>query len=223
MALSDEQIDRYSRQIIVPGIGGRGQERLLAARVLIAGEDDVARTAALYLAGAGVGRIDLLAPRTWANSLAADLADLNPGVRVEVVDRADRSACSPYGAILASSSDVDSLKAIARAASGRWLITAVSSHESGWMTVNAPEAVSPCPACAATEMAARRVPREAVGAPTAALLGSLAAIAMLRALLAFGDGARVAWWQYDVERATLEERPAVGRPDCEYCRESGPA
>ena len=38
MALSNEQIERYSRQIIVPGVGSTGQERLLAARLVIAGE-----------------------------------------------------------------------------------------------------------------------------------------------------------------------------------------
>ena len=38
MTLTDVQIDRYSRQIIVPRIGGRGQERILAARMILVGD-----------------------------------------------------------------------------------------------------------------------------------------------------------------------------------------
>lgn len=54
MALSAEQIDRYSRQILVPEIGGRGQERLLAATVACLGDCESLRVAASYLAAAGV-------------------------------------------------------------------------------------------------------------------------------------------------------------------------
>ncbi len=59
MSLTDAQIDRYSRQIIVPHIGGRGQERLLAARILLAGDARDIEAPLAYLAGAGVGSISL--------------------------------------------------------------------------------------------------------------------------------------------------------------------
>ena len=52
--LSDAQIDRYSRQIVLSEIGGRGQERLLCAEVAIHGGGDAALVCATYLAGAGV-------------------------------------------------------------------------------------------------------------------------------------------------------------------------
>jgi hypothetical protein len=62
MPLSDAQIARYSRQIIVPKMGGRAQERLLGSRaLLICAYDDVAEPLA-YLVGAGVGEIDLCVP-----------------------------------------------------------------------------------------------------------------------------------------------------------------
>ena len=57
MTLTDAQIDRYSRQIIVPRIGGRGQERLLAARILLAGDARDIEAPLAYLVGAGVGAI----------------------------------------------------------------------------------------------------------------------------------------------------------------------
>ncbi|MEN8152284.1 MAG: HesA/MoeB/ThiF family protein, partial [Planctomycetota bacterium] len=57
MALSDEQIRRYSRNILLREVGGRGQERLLASRALMIGAGGLGSPAALYLAAAGVGTI----------------------------------------------------------------------------------------------------------------------------------------------------------------------
>ena len=54
MTLTDEQIERWSRQILLPEVGGRGQLRLLAARVAIAGDGPVATWTADLLRRAGV-------------------------------------------------------------------------------------------------------------------------------------------------------------------------
>src|SRR5208283_1521667 len=64
MTLTDAQIDRYSRQIIVPRIGGRGQERLLAARILLVGDARDIEVPREYLAGAGVGTIVTVADQS---------------------------------------------------------------------------------------------------------------------------------------------------------------
>jgi adenylyltransferase/sulfurtransferase len=56
--LSEAQIERYSRQIILPQLGGKGQETLLRARVLVNG-GALQTTTLLYLAAAGVGTIGL--------------------------------------------------------------------------------------------------------------------------------------------------------------------
>ncbi len=59
MKFSDEQIHRYSRQMILPGVGGRGQSKLSEAKVFIMGAGGLGSPAAIYLAAAGVGNIGL--------------------------------------------------------------------------------------------------------------------------------------------------------------------
>ncbi len=53
-ALSAEAIEAYSRQLLLPEIGGAGQARLCGARVCIEGEGVVAQTARTYLLASGV-------------------------------------------------------------------------------------------------------------------------------------------------------------------------
>src|ERR1700690_3534441 len=84
MALSDAQIDRFSRQIILPQIGGIGQERLLQSSVAVAGDGELAAITALYLVSAGVGRIAL----HRSHRLSAELGDLNPEVQVTLASGA---------------------------------------------------------------------------------------------------------------------------------------
>ena len=55
-----EQVQRYSRHIILPGIGGEGQRKLVDAKVLCIGTGGLGSPIAMYLAAAGVGTIGLV-------------------------------------------------------------------------------------------------------------------------------------------------------------------
>src|SRR3954467_1281008 len=57
--LTPAQLDRYSRHILLPEVGERGQEKLLKGRALLLGAGGLGAPAALYLAAAGVGTIGL--------------------------------------------------------------------------------------------------------------------------------------------------------------------
>src|SRR6202167_6396186 len=60
MKLSSEEIERYSRQIMLRGVGGPGQNKLKGARVLAIGAGGLGSPALQYLAGAGVGTLGVV-------------------------------------------------------------------------------------------------------------------------------------------------------------------
>ncbi len=59
MSLSDEELDRYARHIVLREVGGPGQARLKAAKVLVVGAGGLGSPVILYLAAAGIGTIGI--------------------------------------------------------------------------------------------------------------------------------------------------------------------
>lgn len=70
MDFTEEQIERYSRHIILPEVGGRGQAKLLKSRVFVLGAGGLGSPSLLYLAAAGVGTIGV------ADADCVDLSNL---------------------------------------------------------------------------------------------------------------------------------------------------
>ena len=87
MAFTNEQLERYSRHIILKEIGVKGQKKLLNAKVLIIGAGGLGAPAALYLAAAGVGTIGI------ADADVVDLSNLQILIglnyRVQIEDQAE--------------------------------------------------------------------------------------------------------------------------------------
>lgn len=108
--MTDDDLLRYSRHILLDDIGIEGQDKLLAAHALVIGAGGLGSPVALYLGSAGVGRITLVDPDTVdltnlqrqiahsqarigqpkVTSAAAAIHALNPGAQVDtLVQRAD--------------------------------------------------------------------------------------------------------------------------------------
>ncbi|MEQ8387160.1 MAG: molybdopterin-synthase adenylyltransferase MoeB [Alphaproteobacteria bacterium] len=104
MDFTDTQLRRYARHIVLPEIGGAGQERLNRASVLVIGAGGLGSPLLMYLAAAGVGRLGIVDDdrveltnlhrqiihresalgQSKLESARRTLADINPDTRVEL-------------------------------------------------------------------------------------------------------------------------------------------
>ena len=170
MTLTSDEIERYARHIVLREIGGPGQVKLKAARVLVVGAGGLGSPVLLYLAGAGVGTLgiidhdhvsrsnlqrqvlfgsgDLGAEKVTA--AAARLADLNPHVAVEThaermaADNAVRLAAA-YDVVVDGSDNWTTRYAVSDAcfAAKRTLVTGSVGTFDGSVTVLRPHEPAP--------------------------------------------------------------------------------
>lgn len=101
MNLSEKQVERYSRHIILPEVGGEGQKKLLAGKILIVGAGGLGSPAALYLAAAGVGTIGII------DGDLVDLSNLQRQIAHSNADLGKPKAISAAEAMQAINEDVN--------------------------------------------------------------------------------------------------------------------
>ncbi|HWP10049.1 MAG TPA: molybdopterin-synthase adenylyltransferase MoeB [Polyangiaceae bacterium] len=90
--LTPSQLDRYSRHILLPEVGERGQEKLLKARVLLLGAGGLGAPASMYLAAAGVGTLGLVdADTVDASNLQRQIVHATSRVGMPKVDSAEKA------------------------------------------------------------------------------------------------------------------------------------
>lgn len=100
MEFTEDQITRYSRHILLPEVGGKGQKKIAKARILIVGAGGLGSPAALYLAAAGVGTIGLI------DSDVVDLSNLQRQVIHQTPDLGRPKVISAKEKIQALNPDV---------------------------------------------------------------------------------------------------------------------
>jgi molybdopterin/thiamine biosynthesis adenylyltransferase len=173
--MNDDQLLRYSRHILLEEIGIEGQERLLAAHALVIGAGGLGSPVALYLGGAGVGRITLVdddqvdltnLQRQIAHSMArlgqdkttsarTAIAALNPEVEVRAVtlraDAAQLDALVADADLVLDCCDNFATRQAVNAACvrhGKPLVSGAAIRLDGQLAVFDPrDPASPCYAC----------------------------------------------------------------------------
>lgn len=163
--LSDSELERYARHIVLPEIGGAGQQALKAARVLVIGAGGLGAPVLIYLAATGIGVLgiaddDLVSlsnlqrqiihdtdavGETKTASAEAAIARINPNVRVELhnirVDAASAvTLVSDYDIVVDGSDNFETRYILADACerAGKPLVHAAVSRFDGSLTVLAP-------------------------------------------------------------------------------------
>ena len=87
--LSTDQIERYSRQILVPDLGGKSQLRLRQSRVLVIGAGGLGSPAAFYLTAAGIGALGIVDPdRVELSNLQRQILHSTPDIGSPKVESA---------------------------------------------------------------------------------------------------------------------------------------
>ena len=214
--MNDAQLLRYSRQIMLPGFGIEGQQRLLDARVLVVGLGGLGSPVALYLAAAGVGHL-LLADfdavdlsnlqrqllhssahvgRNKVDSAIETLRALNPDVRLEPVKgslagKALAELARRVDLIIDCSDNFSTRFAINTACfeSGIPLVSGAAIRAEGQVSVFSGRRDGPCYQCLYPSQGAAEetCARNGVLAPVVGIIGSIQATEAIKVLTGLGE------------------------------------
>ena len=216
--LTDAELERYARHIVLKEVGGTGQRRFKAATVAIVGAGGIGSPAVQYLAAAGLGRLilfddDVVEPsnlhrqtifasadigRTKVAAAADAARRLNPAVVVEerrarIDDATAAGAIAGADVVLDGCDNFATRFAVADAAFAARvpLVSAAVGQFEGQLGVyRGWEPLLPCYRCFvgdAPDAAETSCAADGVLGPVTGVIGSLAALEVLRALHPFGD------------------------------------
>lgn len=240
---SDEEVDRYARQLVLSEIGGPGQQALKRARVLIVGLGGVGAPAALYLAAAGVGTLGLIdhdavalsnlqrqiifttadAERPKVEAGADHLAALNPHIAVEpFVERLRpdnaRGVIERFDVVLDGTDDFDTRFAVNAAcvAAGKPLVSGALGRWNGQVGVFAGR---PCYQCLVPESPpdAETCARVGVVGALAGVIGAMAALEAIKVITGAGEPLTGRLMLYDGLAGTSRVVKVTADPDCPVC------
>jgi len=243
MNFSDDEVERYARHIVLREIGGPGQQKLKAARVLIVGAGGLGAPAALYLAAAGVGVLGLADPDIVSLSnlqrqiiygvgdletfkveaAAARLSQINPHVRVQphvlaVTSANARELVADFDLVLDGSDDFATRFTVNAAcvAEGRPLVSGAIGRWTGQIGVFAGR---PCYRCLVPEIPPEAETCAAVGVigALAGVIGSMMALETVKLIAGAGEAlaGRVLILDALAGEARTVRIPAD--PDCPVC------
>lgn len=245
--LSDEQLLRYNRQILLHDFDIAGQERLQQSTVLVVGLGGLGCPAALYLAAAGVGRLvladgddvelsnlqrqighgDADIGVNKAASVAAAIAALNPGTAVEVVPQRLEEEQLPgllkgVDLVLDATDNYPVRYALNRAciAAALPLVSAAAVRSEGQLSVFDPARGGPCYRCMYPEEGsdtALSCSESGVLAPVVGVLGSLQAMEALKVLSGFGEPLLGKLLLLDLRSMDIRRLALRPRDDCPDC------
>jgi molybdopterin/thiamine biosynthesis adenylyltransferase len=172
--MSEAELDRYARHIVLRELGGPGQSALRRARVLVVGAGGLGAPALQYLAAAGVGTVGVIDDDTVENanlhrqvvhrdadigmpkvfSAQAAMEAQNPHVTVRpynrrLTDEIAETLFADYDVILDGSDNFDTRERVNRAAvaAGKPLVWGAITQWEGQLAVFDPGAGGPCYAC----------------------------------------------------------------------------
>jgi molybdopterin/thiamine biosynthesis adenylyltransferase len=249
--LNEEQALRYSRQIMLPGFGIEGQQRLLAARVLVVGLGGLGSAASMYLAASGVGHL-LLADfdavdlsnlqrqllhrtdgigRTKVASAIDALSALNPEIRLEPVkgslDGARLDALAErVDMILDCSDNFATRYAINDACfkAGIPLVSGAAIRTEGQVSVFSGQPGGPCYQCLYPSDGGgdETCARNGVLAPLVGIIGSIQAAEAIKLLAGFGDPLCGRLLLLDALTMEWRSLRLPADPACPVCAKAGP-